>query len=160
MKRLYKYSSLLILLVIWQVVAQYIYPHFNTNSERIFPPPSSVVQIAWEMAASGDLFVHIAASVRRVIAGFSLAAVVAIPLGLSMGAWPAWRRQLNPLIEIMRPVPPFAWIPISLLWFGVGDSQSIFVIFIATIFPILMNTVAGVDNVNFIHIRAALCLGS
>ncbi len=160
MKRLYKYASLLALLLIWQVIAQYIYPIYNPNSERIFPPPSAVIETAWQMASTGELFSHIAASVRRVFAGFMLAAIVAIPLGLSMGAWPKWRKQLNPLLEILRPVPPFAWIPISLLWFGVGDSQSIFVIFIATIFPILLNTVSGVDSVNTIHIRAAQCLGA
>lgn len=137
-----------------------MYPLYNANSRNIFPPPSSVVEIAASLLARGELLEHIAASVRRVLAGFVLAAVVAVPLGLSMGAWLSWRRQVSVIVEVLRPVPPFAWIPISLLWFGIGDAQSIFVIAVASFFPILLNTVAGVDAVDPIVKRAAFCLGA
>lgn len=147
-------------IALWELIAGHVYPRFNVNSQNIFPPPSAVAATAAELIASGELLRHIAASLRRVIAGFVIAAAVAIPLGLSMGAWPGWRRQMTTVIEVLRPIPPFAWIPIGLLWFGVGDEQSIFVIFIAAFFPMLLNTVAGVDAVDSVHRRSALCLGA
>jgi ABC-type nitrate/sulfonate/bicarbonate transport system permease component len=77
-----------------------------------------------------------------------------------MGAWPRWRRQMSVIIEVLRPIPPFAWIPLGLLWFGVGDTQSVFVIFIASVFPLVLNTVFGVDAVEPLLRRSALSLGA
>ncbi|MBX9590541.1 MAG: ABC transporter permease [Hyphomonadaceae bacterium] len=144
----------------WEIVADYIYPAFNANSRNIFPPPWAVVQTAGNLISNGELFHHIGVSLLRVVVGFSAAALIAIPLGLSMGAWPGWRRQMSVVVEVLRPIPPFAWIPIGLLWFGVGDTQSIFVIFIASVFSILLNTVAGIDAVEPILRRSALSLGA
>jgi NitT/TauT family transport system permease protein len=112
------------------------------------------------MIRSGELIRHVAASLRRVVIGFSLAAVVAIPLGLSIGGWPRWGRQAITVLDVLRPVPPFVWIPFALLWFGVGDLETLFVIFITSAFPIVTNTVAGIEAVDPIHYRSALCLGA
>jgi ABC-type nitrate/sulfonate/bicarbonate transport system permease component len=147
-------------IALWELVAGYIYPSINQTSRNIFPPPSDVVVIFFDLLRSGELIRHIAVSVWRVALGFITACAVALPLGLSMGAWPAWRRQVATVVEILRPIPPFAWIPIGLLWFGVGDVQSVFVIFIASVFPILLNTVAGVDDIDPVLRRSALCLGA
>jgi NitT/TauT family transport system permease protein len=98
--------------------------------------------------------------VIRVAIGFLLAAIVAVPLGLSMGLWPRWGQQMRVVVEVLRPIPPFAWIPFGLLWFGVGHEEAIFVIFIASVFPILLNTVAGVEAVELELRRSGQCLGA
>lgn len=154
------FASLAALLIVWQVVAAVIYPHFNTTSANIFPPPTAVLDTFWEFVLNGELLRHTLASLLRVIAGFSLAALVAVPLGLSMGAWPVWGEQVRVVVEVLKPIPPFAWIPFGLLWFGIGPEQTVFVIFIASVFPILMNTVAGVEAVEPVLKRSALCLGA
>lgn len=158
--RLSDFATLVVVVGAWEVVAGHILPLYVPTSMNIFPPPTAVAVTAAELVKSGELFSDIAASVGRVLIGFSVAVALAVPLGLSMGVWPEWRRQLYVLIEMLRPIPPFAWIPVGLLWFGVGDSQSIFVIAIASFFPILLNTVAGVDAVDPIHRRSAQSLGA
>ena len=91
---------------------------------------------ARELIADGTLVGHISASLMRVGAGFLLATVLAVPIGLWMGRVDAVYDTLNPLFQILRPISPIAWIPIAILWFGVGNASPIFLIFIASIFPI------------------------
>jgi ABC-type nitrate/sulfonate/bicarbonate transport system permease component len=153
-------TTTITVIALWQLVADYIYPRFNPTSRNIFPPPSAVLEIAVDLLRNGELFRHMGVSLLRVVLGFLAACAIALPLGLSMGVWPRWRREMSVVIEVLRPIPPFAWIPFGLLWFGVGDVQSIFVIFIATVFPVLLNTVAGIDAVEPILKRAALSLGA
>lgn len=159
-QRLAPFATTIVTVVAWEVLAEYVYPRFVSTSRNIFPPPSAVLGIAWDLLSNGELMRHAAFSLWRVCIGFLLACVVGIPLGLSMGAWPSWRRQVSVVIEVLRPIPPFAWIPIGLLWFGVGDTQSVFVIFIASVFPIVLNTLFGVDSIDPILKRSALSLGA
>lgn len=98
---------------------------------------------------------HIVASVFRVSSGFLLAAAVAIPLGLVMGWYLLWYRALNPLVQILRPISPIAWIPISILLLRNDDPRSIFLIFISTFFPIVVATAAAVRNIPQVYIRSA-----
>jgi NitT/TauT family transport system permease protein len=148
------------LVLFWELIAGHIYPRFNPMSQNIFPSPTAVIAIGWDLLRTGELIRHINISVTRVAVGFSIATAVAVPLGLSMGAWPAWGRQMRVVVEVLRPIPPFAWIPFGLLWFGVGNEQSFFVIFIASVFPILLNTVAGIEMVEPVLKRSALSLGA
>ncbi|MCX7307009.1 MAG: ABC transporter permease [Afipia sp.] len=163
-KKLFRFSSsfalLVAVIVVWELVAGTIYPKYNPVSVNIFPPPTAVVKIFWEMLRSGELITHALASISRVAVGFTIATVIAIPLGLSMGAWPLWGEQMRVVVEVLRPIPPFAWIPFGLLWFGVGPEQTVFVIVISSVFPILMNTVAGVEQVEPVLKRSALSLGA
>lgn len=154
------FATTIVVIVAWEVVAEYIYPRFVLTSRNIFPPPSAIVQMAWELLRNGELFRHAAYSLGRVLVGFTVACAVGIPLGLSMGAWPWWGRQVSVVIEVLRPIPPFAWIPLGLLWFGVGDTQSVFVIFIASVFPVILNTVFGIDAVDPVLKRSAMSLGA
>src|SRR5690606_25857422 len=87
-------------------------------------------------------------------------ALSAVPLGVAMGWWKGFRDQVGALVEVLRPIPPLAWIPLSILWFGVGDLQNQFIIFLGIFFPILLNTISGVKGVEPSLIRAARCLGS
>ena len=125
----------------------------------IFPTPGQVVAGAWELAADGSLWEHIGASLFRVGSGFGLAALVAIPLGLWMGWVEGAYRTLNPVFQMLRPISPIAWIPIAILWFGVGDLSPIFLIFISSVFPMVVQTTSGVHTIERRYLRAAANFG-
>jgi NitT/TauT family transport system permease protein len=125
----------------------------------IFPTPAQVVAGALALAADGTLWDHIGASLLRVATGFSLAVVVAVPLGLWMGRVDGAFRALNPLFQILRPISPIAWIPLTILWFGVGNASPIFLIFIASVFPMIVQTAAGVHTIEKRYLDAAVNFG-
>lgn len=156
MKRLGNLSLLAVLLLIWQYASTAIL----TESTRVLlPPPSAVFKAAWELIVSGDLPRHLRDSLRREFVAF-LYASSAIPLGMCMGWWKWFNDQVDPVIEILRPIPPLAWIPLSILWFGIGELQNEFVIFLGIFFPVLLNTITGVKGVETSLIRASRCLGA
>ena len=125
-----------------------------TGSE-IFPTPWEVLTGTAELVRNGSLWRHIGASLMRVAAGFGLAVCIAIPLGLWMGWVSGAYRTLNPLFQILRPISPIAWIPIAILWFGVGNASPIFLIFISSVFPMIVQTVVGVHTIEKRYLRAA-----
>ena len=121
----------------------------------IFPTPGEVVKGTLELARDGTVWEHIGASLFRVGAGFGLAVLFAIPLGLWMGWVHGAFVTLNPLFQILRPISPIAWIPIAILWFGVGNASPIFLIFIASVFPMIVQTTVGVHTIEKRFLRAA-----
>jgi NitT/TauT family transport system permease protein len=125
----------------------------------IFPTPAQVVTGALELAADGTLWEHIGASLMRVGTGFGLAALLGVPIGLWMGWVAGAYRTLNPVFQMLRPISPIAWIPIAILWFGVGDASPIFLIFIASVFPLVLQTTAGVHTIERRYLRAAANFG-
>jgi NitT/TauT family transport system permease protein len=125
------------------------------TKSAIFPTPMAVVTGTLELARDGTLWEHIGASLMRVGAGFGLAVALAIPLGLWMGWVHGAFVTLNPLFQILRPISPIAWIPIAILWFGVGNASPIFLIFIASIFPMIVQTTVGVHTIEKRFLRAA-----
>ena len=125
----------------------------------IFPAPLQVVIGTFELAQDGTLWQHINASLFRVGVGFSLAIVVGVPLGLWMGWVNGVYATLNPFFQLLRPISPIAWIPIAILWFGVGEVSPIFIIFIASVFPLIVQTAAGVHTIERRYIRAAQNFG-
>ena len=137
----------LLLAVWWIVVVQ--------TGSVIFPTPWQVVTGTMELIENGTLWGHIGASLFRVAAGFFLAAAFAVPLGLWMGWVQGAFITLNPLFQILRPISPIAWIPIAILWFGVGNASPIFLIFISSVFPMIVQTTAGVHTIERRYLRAA-----
>jgi len=125
----------------------------------LMPEPTTIARTAAGLVASGELFFHLVASLKREAWAFLFAAT-AIPLGIAMGWWRLVYNQVNPIMEILRPIPPLAWIPLSILWFGIGDAQNQFIIFLGMFFPILINTIVGVKNVDPNLVRAARSLGA
>jgi NitT/TauT family transport system permease protein len=121
-------------------------------------PREGMSLLAWLF--SGELLRDAAASLFRVLAGFLLGAALALPIGLAMGASRRAYALLNPLLQVLRPIPPIAFIPLAILWFGLGNPPAIFLIAIGAFFPVLMNTIAGVRNVDAIYLRAARNLGA
>ncbi len=152
-------AFLVLLIFAWQFASTVWLPRIDPHMAVLMPAPSTIARTAAGMIASGELFYHLLASLRREAAAFVFAAT-AIPLGMAMG----WSRlvynQINPIMEILRPIPPLAWIPLSILWFGLGDEQNEFIIFLGMFFPILVNTIVGVKNVDPNLIRAARSLGA
>ena len=121
----------------------------------IFPTPWAVVTGTWELLENGTLARHIGASLMRVGVGFGLAVCVAVPLGLWMGWVAGAYRTLNPIFQILRPISPIAWIPIAILWFGVGDASPIYLIFISSVFPMVVQATVGVHTIEKRYLRAA-----
>jgi NitT/TauT family transport system permease protein len=136
------------LLVAWWVVVR-------VSESAIFPTPAQVVAGTLELATDGTLWAHIAASLMRVGAGFLLATCVAVPLGLVMGRAPVVYATLNPVFQMLRPISPIAWIPIAILWLGVGNASPVFLIFIAAVFPLILQTASGVHTIDRRFLRAA-----
>lgn len=125
----------------------------------IFPSPLQVAEGTLQLARDGTLWNHIGASLFRVGVGFVLAMAVGIPLGLFMG-WKAMAyTALNPVVQVLRPISPIAWIPIAILWFGVGDLAPIFLIFLSAVFPTVVQTAAGVHTIEPQYLRAARNFG-
>lgn len=111
-------------------------------------------------ALSGELWGDTLSSLWRVVVGFVIGGGLALPLGLFMGANALGYRLFNPVVQVLRPIPPIAYIPLSILWFGLGNPPAYFLISLGAFFPVLVNTIAGVRNVDGIYLRAARNLGA
>ena len=135
----------------WIVVVQ--------TESAIFPTPWQVLSGAYELAEDGSLWEHIGASLFRVGSGFGLALILGVPLGLWMGWVGGAYRTLNPIFQMLRPISPIAWIPLAILWFGVGDVSPIFLIFISSVFPMIVHTTNGVHTIERRYLRAAANFG-
>ena len=137
-----------ILIAMWWLVVV-------VTHSAIFPTPWQVVTGTLELARDGTLWSDIGASLMRVGVGFLLAVSIAVPLGLWMGWIKGAFSTLNPIFQILRPISPIAWIPIAILWFGVGDASPIFLIFMSSVFPMVVQTTAGVHTIERRYLRAA-----
>jgi NitT/TauT family transport system permease protein len=112
------------------------------------------------MALDGTLFGHVFFTLYRVLAGLGLAALVGIPVGMLMGRMPAVERFVLPLMSVLMPIPSLAWVPLFILWFGLGNTATIMLVFYAATFPLMSNTWTGVRTVNRLWLRAAEGLGA
>lgn len=134
---------------------------------RLIPPPYDVVLMMWDFAFGGiydDAFsaslpIHLFVSLQRVYGGFFLAAAIAIPLGIMLGRFELLREMLDPTLSLLRPVPVTAWLPLSMIFFGLGPRSAIFLVFLGAFYPILLNTVFGVKSVDAKLFEAASMLG-
>jgi ABC-type nitrate/sulfonate/bicarbonate transport system permease component len=150
----------LLLLVLWQIAS-----FLELLPANKIPSPIQIVIGIKELALYGlpqgnSLFLHCFESLLRVCAGFAIALVIAVPMGIIVGWFPVLRNMLTPVIEIIRPIPPLAWIPLAILWFGIGFQSAAFIIFLGCFFPILLSTVSGVLSVEQRLVEAAKTLGA
>ncbi len=162
----------IVLIALWQLVTS-----MEWVNAQILPSPWAVVKKWVEYASpyekydaasmsylrwlvSGELIRDTMGSMYRVLVGFVVGAGLALPLGLAMGSSQRVYAWMNPMMQVLRPIPPIAYIPLSILWFGLGNPPAIFLIAIGAFFPVLMNTIAGVRHVDSIYIRAARNLGA
>lgn len=145
--------SLIIAITIWQLVAGII-----VHNEFILPSFYNVITAFFIMSKSG-LTTDILISLLHFSIGIAAALIIGIPLGISMGWFKKMDRAIDPIIEILRPIPPLAWIPFAIVWFGLTHQSAGFVIFIGMIFPIIINTYTGFKNISKVYVEAARVLG-
>lgn len=129
------------------------------SSQRLLPGPVEVVAAVVDLARRGDLLRHIVASLFRVTWGYLGAAVLAIPLGLLLGWYAKSERAAGPILQFLRPISPLAWIPISILWFGVGDLSAVFIIFLAVFWPVTMTSIEAARSIQLKYVRAGRNFG-
>jgi NitT/TauT family transport system permease protein len=150
--RLRPVAFIAILLVAWEIAAA-------RSTTRILPGPLAVVGGIMELSKRGLLVKYIVASLFRVTWGYVSAALLAVPIGLMIGWYRRSEMALNPIIQIFRPISPLAWIPISILWFGVGDLAAIFLIFLASFLPLTMTAMNAVANISAVYVNAGRNFG-
>ncbi|MCM2266925.1 MAG: ABC transporter permease [Elusimicrobiales bacterium] len=148
--------SLAVVLAAWQAAgaAGWLNPY-------LLPPPTEIARAFRELAADGVLLDHTLASLWRVLVGLFYACLAALPLGVLAASNRQVRGYLQPLVELLRPIPPIAWIPLAVLWFGVrGDRASNFITFVAAFFPLFLHTFSGIRHIEALHLDAARALGA
>ena len=126
----------------------------HLTNTKIFPSPMAVARAIAQLARHGQLWSYIAASLGRVAAGYAGAIVIGIPLGFLLGWYAPLARAVNPLIQMLRPISPLAWMPLAVIWFGIGNAAPIFLIFIASLFPIVIAAANGVRNIPPMYLQA------
>ncbi len=114
---------------------------------KVFPSPSDVEKALVELVREKLLWSYILDSLSRVAVGFGAAVVIGIPLGLALGWYPAANQIADPVLQLLRPISPIAWIPIAIIFFGIGNRAAVFLIFLGAFFPIVLTSVNGVSNV-------------
>ena len=148
-------ASVTAVVIVWWAVAR-----LGLVNPLLLAGPDAVASSAISLTLSGLLPTHIAVSMGRVLVGFFAAFVVALPLGTLIGMSRTVRAAVNPLIELVRPIPPIAMIPLAILWLGIGETSKYSIIGYGAFFPILLSTVAGFAAIDPVHVRAALTLGA
>lgn len=152
--------AIVLFVAIWAAVSlgnQYIWKAFNPI---LLPTPIDVVRAGIDAIQTGELQANIIASMRRVIQGFGIAAVSGVVVGLAVGTWRPLEKLVEPMIELLRPIPPLAFLPMMVLWFGIGEMSKIAFIAYAAFFPIFTTTLEGIKYVDPVLIRAASSLGA
>ncbi|KAJ9431528.1 MULTISPECIES: taurine ABC transporter permease TauC [Pantoea] len=149
----------LLLLLWWAITA------LGLVAPLFLPPPQVVLQKLILIASpqgfmDATLWQHLGASLARMLVALFFAALIGIPVGIAMGLSPAIRGLLDPLIELYRPVPPLAYLPLMVIWFGIGETSKILLIYLAIFAPVTLSTLAGVKNAQQVRIRAAQALGA
>jgi len=142
------------IVIVWQAVVVITRAH-----PALLPPPWAVAKAFAHLVGTGDIFMHTGVSLARVVSAWLLSAAVAVPLGLAMGRSRALERVIDPVIELFRPISPLAWIPLAILWFGIGEAGKVFIVIIGTFFPTLLATVAGVKSIDSVLVHAGQVLG-
>ncbi len=142
----------MVVLVIWHGLVRW-------TGNDLFPVPHEVLLGIGELARKGLLAKYIVASLYRVTWGFLGAVAIGVPAGLLLGWFTPMFKAFNPLVQVLRPISPIAWIPLAILWFGVTDLSTIFLIFLASVFPIVVSTTSAVRNINPVYVRSARNFG-
>lgn len=153
-------TTLVVLLVIWWAVAA-----LALISPLFLPSPGQVLSKLLTIASpqgfmDATLWQHLAASLGRILVALLAATIVGIPVGIAMGLSPTVRGILDPIIELYRPVPPLAYLPLMVIWFGIGETSKILLIYLAIFAPVAMSALAGVKSAQQVRIRAAQSLGA
>ncbi|NPE29631.1 ABC transporter permease [Methanococcoides sp. SA1] len=146
--------SITVAIIIWQLIADLV-----VNNKFILPSFTDVLFAFIKVIEGGILFTDLAISMLHFGIGILSALLIGIPIGVVMGWFKNVNRALDPLIEIIRPIPPLAWIPFAIVWFGLTHTSAGFVVFIGAVFPVIINTFDGFKSVPKVYVEAAKVLG-
>jgi ABC-type nitrate/sulfonate/bicarbonate transport system permease component len=152
--------SLLLFFVLWWGVSLLNAHVLKVFNPILLPAPDEVLRAGIKMAASGELLKHITASLSRVVWGFGIAATLGIVVGTALGRSRLLEHLVEPMLEMLRPIPPLAFLPMMVLWFGIGEASKVAFIAYAAFFPIFTTTIEGIKYVDPVLIRAASSLGA
>ena len=133
----------ILIILIWEYIC-----HYGNVKIYNMPAPEVILKDAWEKIQKGVLWKHISVSFIRVLEGFAIAAVAALVLGVLIGLNKYFERFTELVLQILKPIPPIAWIPLAILWFGIGESSKLYIIFYGAFFPIILNTIDGIHNID------------
>jgi NitT/TauT family transport system permease protein len=150
--------SLLLFLLAWHLLTRYRVVFFVRFTN--VPSPAAVYESLTRAMHDSKFFMHVMLSCRRILFGFSLAAVIAVPLGLVMGRFKLAHEILFPVTEVLRPIPAIAWVPMAIMLWPTNEQSIIFITFLGSFFPILVNTLHGMSLVDPVLVRASQCLGA
>lgn len=142
-----------LILASWQTLY-----HLGYIKPLILPPPSQVAQAFYDLLRSGELPRHIGISLLRVLEGFTLASVLGLFLGIAIGLSRTLDRLTDLLIQVIKPIPPIAWIPLAILWFGIGETSKVYIIFLGAFFPVIINTIDGIRQTDHKLVEVARVL--
>jgi ABC-type nitrate/sulfonate/bicarbonate transport system permease component len=147
---LYGGSTIVFLVIAWYLAARY-----EMINRTLMPSPSEVWYAFVELSGNGELVEHVNASMYRIIAGLILGFVTAVPMGLLIARNRWVKAFLEPLIEIIRPIPALAFLPLAILWFGIGEPSKLFIMWFGTFFVIIVSVIEGVYNFDVVYIKVA-----
>jgi ABC-type nitrate/sulfonate/bicarbonate transport system, permease component len=150
---IYRAGLPIAIILAWQLIAS-----LGLVSPALLPSPAYIVETFIYLIQSGDLWRHVSSSAARVFQGYAIAATLALTLGIAMGAFPKIDRVMRLLVQILKPVPPIAWIPLAILWFGIDEGSKIFIIALGAFFPILVSTVDGIRQTDKKYVELARVL--
>lgn len=153
-ENLYRVLVVFLVLGIWQLIA------LRINSPLLLPTPISTGKALFESITDKDILVNLFITMQRVIKGFLVALGIGIPLGYIMGLSRVAEVMLGGIVDSIRQVPVMAWIPLTIIWLGIGDGPTIFMIAISGIFPVILNTIEGVQNISKDYYNAARSMGA
>ena len=146
-------SGPVVLIILWEISAR-------VENNLLLPPASTVFRTLWEITLDGTLVANALASLGRVASGFVCAALVGIPVGLIMGYYRTIDWSLAGIVNGLRPIPVAAWVPLSIILMGIGEKPAVFLVFLGTVWPILLSTIQGVHSVPKHLLWAALTMGA
>jgi ABC-type nitrate/sulfonate/bicarbonate transport system permease component len=150
-----RYLPLLLFFGVWEIISR-----SSSSIALLLPPPSRVIAGGFELVKDGSLHKDVLASLKRVAVALGFASLIGFPLGAALGGSRGFAWFFDPIVSFFRPIPPLAWIPLSIVWFGISDAQNEFIIFLAALFPIVLSTMEGVRDVEPQLVRAARTLGA
>ncbi len=155
MKKLNAVIPIIIFLILWEVVVR-----FNMGNNSLLPPFTEVVKAFYRLVVSGALLKNFSASLFRVLAGFISGSIAGIVIGVIMGSNRLIEKTFHPIFSILLPIPALGWLPVLMLWVGIGNILPVIIIFICSFFPVLYNTITGIKEVNPNYIKVARTLGA
>ncbi len=151
---IYKLIMMIIIIAVWYLLAR----HYD--NELILPTPKRTAKAFIKCLTSSEIMTNLFITLNRVLKGFMYAMIIGVPLGLFMGAFKMANNLIGGLIDSIRQVPIMAWVPLTIVWFGIGDGPTIFLIAFSGIFPVILNTIAGVKNISKDYYNAARSMGA